>query len=191
MAVLAAAVMWPLPVRTQDKQADFAKMRELANPGPEHELLAKYAGKGSLNLRYGVGNRAMVFEGSSDNRTMVDGRFLALEYEAESKMGPTSGMLIIGFDRRHGEFTLQAMDSWGTYFVSSRGKREGDAKTVKLYGKDDDPHLKAMGFGEKEFVHVLDFSDDKKLVVEVHMIDTRTEERVERKMMEYAFTPKE
>ena len=97
---------------------------------------------------------------------------------------------MLGMDRRHSEYTIQSMDSWGTYFVTARGKRKADSKLIKLYGTDDDPHMKSMGF-TKEFAFALDFTASNKFSVKVYMIDNRTPNRREMLMMEYQFTKTE
>ena len=56
-----------------------------------------------------------------------------------------------------------------------------------MYGKDDDPVMKAMGF-TKEFVHILDIRGKDEFAVEVWFVDTRTAERREIKSLEYIFT---
>ena len=78
------------------------------------------------------------------------------------------------------------MDSYGTYFVTSRGKQDETTRKIKMYGKDDDPRMKAMGF-TKEFAHVLDIRGKDEFAIEVWFVDTRTEARKELKSTEYIF----
>jgi len=94
---------------------------------------------------------------------------------------------MLGFDRRHDEYTIQSLDSWGTYFVTARGKRAEDAKLIKLYGTDDDPHMKSMGL-TKEFAFGVDLTATDKFSIKIYMIDNRTAKRREMLMMEYQFT---
>jgi len=117
---------------------------------------------------------------------VVDGRFLLCEFKASSRTGTTEGIFTLGFDRRHAEHTIQSIDSWGTYFVTAHGKQQPGSKRIKLYGTDDDPHMKSLGF-TKAFAYVIDLKGADEFVIKVLMIDTRTEERREQKMMVYEF----
>ena len=119
---------------------------------------------------------------------VANGGFLICEYSLTSNQDTAEGMFTLGFDRRHTEYTIQSIDSWGTYFVTARGN-QAESKRIKLYGKDNDPHIQSLGF-TKEFAYVLDFRDTNNFVIEVIMIDTRTDERQEIKMMEYDFSRK-
>lgn len=165
----------------QNKPANF---RELAEPGPEHELLAKFSGKWNLSVS-SVGRKG-ASKGRARSYMTLEKRFLWLGYEANGQAGRFKGSFVLGFDRRHEEFTLIAMDLDGTYFVTSRGKQQNGKHTLKLFGKDDDPHMKALGF-EKEFAHEIDLSDPGKLSLKVFYIDTRTNERKEIEAMDFSF----
>ena len=161
-----------------------AELREQSKPGPEHELLAKFSGRWKLSIT-GAGRRG-ISEGSARSYMTLENRFLWLGYEARGTAGRFKGAFTIGFDRRHEEFTLIAMDTDGTYFVTSRGKQKPETETIKLVGKDDDPHMKAMGF-EKEFAHVLELSADDAFSIKVLYIDNRTDERKEVEALEFKF----
>ncbi len=163
------------------------QLRELANPGPEHRELAKYVGNWKVKIRLGSGQSAAVYSGTSRNRMVAAGRFLVCEFNALRDSENAAGVLTLGFDRRHGEFTIQSLDSWGTYFVTARGKRDAVSKPIKLYGTDDDPHMKSMGL-TKEFAFGVDLTASDKFSIKIYMIDNRTAKRREMLMMEYQFT---
>jgi hypothetical protein len=163
------------------------QLLELAKPGPEHKELQKYAGEWAATIRMGAGESAKVYSGKSINRMVADGRFLLCEFDTKLQNEAATGILTLGFDRRHGEYTIQSMDSWGTYFVTARGKRKADSDQIKLYGTDDDPHMTSLGL-TKEFAFEFDFAASEGFSINVYMIDTRSEERREMLMMEYQFT---
>lgn len=94
---------------------------------------------------------------------------------------------MIGFDRRNVRYTLTGIDTHGTYSIASQGMKDARTGKIKLYGKDDDPHMKAMGF-EKEFAHELDFRNSDEFSINVYYIDTRTPQRREMKAMSFDFT---
>ncbi|NNM31004.1 MAG: DUF1579 family protein, partial [Akkermansiaceae bacterium] len=143
------------------------------------------AGEWTLALQ----TRREPLAGKATMRMAVKGRFLVCEFRAGEGRLEQTGIFIVGFDRRHGEWTLQAMDDSGTYAVFSRGKQEDGPDRIKLYGTDDDPHMKAMGY-EKAFAHVLDIAEPDRFAIELYLIDTRSENRREHKTMTYEFTRK-
>ena len=190
LAVWVASIGYAQDGKKAPRRKSNEQLRELANPGPEHRELANYEGKWNLEIRLGAGESIAVYSGASHNRMVAAGRFLLCEFDASLQNEVAAGVLTIGFDRRHDEYTIQSLDSWGTYFVTARGKRAEDSKLIKLYGKDDDPHMKSMGL-TKEFAFELDLTARHKFSIKVYMIDNRTPNRREMLMMEYQFTKTE
>ncbi|WP_449069707.1 DUF1579 family protein [Prosthecobacter sp.] len=159
---------------------------KLTKPGAEHEELARHAGTWDVEVSMGGGAAAVKYQGTSENRMTVGGRFLQMEYQARGKAGSTEGMFTLGFDPRHQRHTLIAMDSFGAYFVTSEGLRDAKDGKIRMRGTDDDPVMKAMGH-TKEFVHVLHLRSADEFAVEVWFVDTRTAARKEFKYMDYTF----
>jgi hypothetical protein len=168
------------------KQPSFEEQLKRTRPGPEHEQLASYAGAWDIEVKLGGGPAALVYQGTADCRMIVGGRFLQIEYRGQGKAGNTEGTFIVGFDSRHKRYAIVAIDNFGTYFVTSQGRRDESTRKIKMLGTDDDPMMKKMGF-TKEFAHVLDLRTPEDFSIEVLMIDTRTEERKEMKYIEYLF----
>jgi hypothetical protein len=193
-ALFVAAAGPPAPLAAQEatesaRPPSAEKIRASMSPGPEHEQLAGYAGAWNVEMRLGGGPRAKVYQGAADARMIVGGRFLQIEYQAKSPADATEGLFTIGFDKRHKRYVLVAFDNFGTYFVTSQGQREEGSDKIKMYGVDDDPMMKSMGY-TKEFAHVLAPRSADEFALEVWMIDTRTEARREFKYIDYKFTRK-
>lgn len=141
---------------------------EMGRPGPEHERLQALAGEWEVRTDGRV-------TGHATGRLRLGDRFLELEIHSQS--GPVRhAIYTFGFDRRHGEYTVSAMDETGTYAVHARGTADGDRAV--LYGTDDDPVMTSMGL-EKAFAVVLHTPSPETTVVETRLIDTRTEARTE------------
>ena len=137
-------------------------------PGPEHERLAGLVGAWDVRVDGGPAGLAV-------GRPLLDGRFVEVEVRADR--GPVRRALYtFGFDDRHGEFTVLAMDEAGTYWVTARGVREGSR--VAMRGSDDDPDMAAMGL-EKAFVIELGLPEDGVASIDTRLVDTRTDERPE------------
>lgn len=174
-------------VEREASKEKVEQLRELANPGPEHEELEKYAGKWQVKVTMGNGEQAPASTGNGTSYMTLERRFLWIGYNVNGKAGRIKGNFTIGFDRRNERYSLIAMDTFGTYFVTSHGKKDEKTGKLKLYGKDDDPYMKSLGY-DKEFVHVIDLQSDDEFTIEVHFIDTRTPERKEIKAMAFHFT---
>ena len=99
----------------------------------------------------------MVFKGIAENKVILGGRFL--ESNAVSGEGETriESKMLLGFDRRHGEYTAVGFDTMGTYFVTDKGKRAGESGSIRMYGEDEDPILKKT---QKYFFVVRDIRKD-------------------------------
>lgn len=138
------------------------------HPGPEHRALAELAGEWQVRLDGEPVGRASV-------RTRLDGRYV--EFDLRGELGPMSHVVYtLGFDARHGEYIILAMDDAGTYWVTARGAmNEG---VVKAYGTDDDPQFEAMGL-QKEFAIWFERQAADHVTFETRFIDTRTPDRKE------------
>ena len=155
-------------------QASRAQEPAPGTPGPEHEELMLLVGDWHVSVS---GEKV----GSARATSRLDGRFLQVELQVEA--GPvTHAIYTVGFDRRHGRYTVMAMDNSGTYWVTAQGGREGDR--IAMYGKDDDPVMASMGY-EKEFAIVLHLHGPDHVEIETLFIDTRTPERNELPFMSF------
>jgi len=184
-AFVTPALAQDAPQRPTPEQ--IAEYRELTRPGPEHDLMAKFAG--SWNVTVTGAGRSAPSKGGGTSYMTLERRFLWIGYGARGRSGNFRGSFTLGFDRRNERFDLIAMDTDGTYFITSHGTQDPETGRIKLYGKDDDPYMKSLGF-EKEFAHVIDFRDEDHFTSEVLYIDTRTPERKEMKGMELTFERK-
>jgi hypothetical protein len=200
MKALLAAISIPFvvvvstPLAAQEGKAPanaaaFEEQLKATRPGPEHEQLARYAGSWDVEVKLGGGPAAMVYRGAADSRMIVGGRFLQIEYRGQGTAGNTEGSFIVGFDSRHKRHAIVALDNFGTYFVTSQGKRDEATGKIKMYGTDDDPLMKKMGL-TKEFAHVLLLRSPDQFAIEVWVVDTRTPARKEMKYVEYLFQRK-
>ncbi|MBD3256920.1 DUF1579 domain-containing protein [candidate division GN15 bacterium] len=132
-----------------------AKMMELAQPGPEHELLEKLTGKWNMTVKMYMapGQEPMVFNGSSEAETILGGRFLQSKWVSGEGPMETRGVSIMGYDRRHEEYTALGLDTWGTYFVTAQGPMDEETNTITMAGTDEDPVFNMLQ--EYEFVMTL------------------------------------
>ena len=183
IATLTVACFFALAAATSAQESqkpagprNSATLYEQAKPGKEHAELARQTGLWKVKVAMGDGARVNTSSGRAKCYMMMDGRFLWIAYNVAGKAGAFKGAFMIGFDRRNSRYTLTGIDTHGTYCIFSHGKKDAETGKIKLYGKDDDPHMKAMGF-DKEFAHELDFKNAENFTINVYYIDNRTPKR--------------
>ena len=119
-----------------------SRYRELAQPGPEHEMLARMEGTWRQEIRMwpSPGAEPTSMTGTAESRLVLGGRFL----QSESRMPGSElpiGISMMGFDRRSSEYTALGLDVSGTYWVTARGPRNEESGAVVMSGEDHDPAL--------------------------------------------------
>jgi hypothetical protein len=122
-----------------------ARMEAAAAPGPEHEILTGLVGRWDQQWIYSLDPAAPV-EGVAtvEARLVLGGRFLWVETKGHPVgAGPgLDSLMVLGFDRRHGEYSSYGCDSGATYCVSARGRYDESTRTLTLSGSDTDPVAK-------------------------------------------------
>lgn len=119
-------------------QAEYMK---LAQPGPEHEMLAKLTGTWNMTVTVwpAPGAGPMIFGGTGQNEMILGGRFLQMTSVSGEGEMRTETLHFIGFDRRYNEFISAGFDTWGTYFVTARGPQDKETGRIVMSGEDFDP----------------------------------------------------
>ena len=143
------ALFLPAGLLGQDPSPEeIAKWRELyaklAQPGPEHKMLEKMAGRWDQEIRMWPqpGAESMVMKGSIESKLVLGGRFL----QAHSFMNGSKDVVAIsflGFDRRNGTYTTIGMDTMGTYWVTGAGPPGAPGEPIVMPGSDHDSSLGA------------------------------------------------
>lgn len=131
------------------------RVRALSQPGPEHTVLSGLSGTWDQEIRVWPepGGEAMTSKGVGTAKMMLGGRFLEIRSVTDMFGVQGESISIIGFDRRHEEFTILGLDTFGTYWVAAAGAVVGD--TIVMRGRDTDPVIGHTQ--EYEFrVHVRD-----------------------------------
>lgn len=155
----------PDSLDTQKQQQMMAEYMQLAQPGEEHQFLAKYAGNWNMEVKFWMtpGTEPMVSTGTGEATMILDGRFLWLETQTGERMAATESLWILGFDRRYKEFTAVGMDTFGTYYITAWGTMDKETNVMTLSGTDDDP---IAGFTQV-YDFVFRFENDDKFVIEM------------------------
>jgi hypothetical protein len=151
VALLAAASA--VPVRAQDagtppgqrqpsaaEQAMMEKYVQAATPGPEHQKMAKLAGKwkAQVSAWMAPGAPPEKSEGSVEFKTLLGGRYVQQEFKGAMGGQPFEGMGTMGFDNVTKERFATWTDSMSTGLLVMRGKCAADAKKCTTKGQGSD-----------------------------------------------------
>jgi hypothetical protein len=144
-------------------------MLEAAQPGAEHELIARYCGDFDEEITFWMqpGAQPLKLKGSSEHEMVLGGRFRLSRAASEFMGSRTESMSMLGFDRRHEEFTLVSFDTAGTYWVSAQGPYDAETRTARMHGTDDDP----IGGVVQDYDFVMTLVDDDTLRFEIWFND--------------------
>lgn len=145
-------------------------MMAAARPGPEHQRLAALAGTWDVEiLMYGgaAASKPMRMMAVVENRMILGGRFLESSSAGGQDPMRFESLVIYGFDRRHGKYTLVAHDVSGTYYVTAAGGYADSTRTITMSGTDDDPVAKHTQIYDMH----LRFVDDDTYVTDVVFTD--------------------
>jgi hypothetical protein len=147
LAVLAGGIVVTAQQPTPEQQKAMQQaMLEQMKPAPEHRTLAALEGKWSMDVVYRMGDGPMMkARGVAANRMILGGRFLESHTTSNNPAGPGFGdpdvesLTLYGFDRRTNQYTILALDTMGTYWVSAAGSMTAGTAIV-MSGETLDDH---------------------------------------------------
>ena len=128
----------------EERKRIMQEMMSAAQPGPEHQRLARLAGTWDVSFQmfsHG-GGPSMNAKGVAENRMILGGRFLESRMVAGEDPMKMEALVLYGFDRRHAKYTTVGYDTGGTYYVTAAGTWADSSRAITLSGTDDDPIAK-------------------------------------------------
>lgn len=144
----ATVVALALPALAQDEGAmtpEMAAMMEAwekaATPGPNHELMASFAGEWTFTTTSWMAPDAPPQEttGTMTSKAILGGRFVVDEVHGTMMGQPFEGMGVSGFDNVKGKFVSVWVDSMGTGIMTAEGDYDPQTKTMTMFGTFTDP----------------------------------------------------
>ncbi len=189
LMLLTSLAIQPVTLLAQDEptkgkqREEFARLRMLSQPGDEHVQLKGLVGSWKVSMK--ADGKDTGFNGTAKAETILGDRFLVIDGQGKTGNRESAFRYTLGFDRRHDEYVIILMDSTGTYHVSARGKPTENG--IRMFGTDDDPHMKKMGF-VKKFAFDLDIKAPDEFSITTIFIDTRTKEEKLRPAFQYVFS---
>ena len=148
------------------EQAMMEKYMQAATPGPEHQKLAKLAGKWKLQTTAWMapGAPPEKSEGTAEFKTVLGGRYVTQEVQGNMAGQPFEGRGLMGFDNVTKERFATWTDSMSTGILVMRGKCPADAKKCSTKGQTSD----AVAGKMVTYTETTTMTDDNHFTFELH-----------------------
>jgi hypothetical protein len=134
----AALFLTALPLLSDDGKPAGGDSKSTADvePGPEHQLMAKWSGSWDRAIRIWMkaGGKPFEMKSSAEIAMVMEGRFSRMT--ASSDMGGMkySGESTIGYDGTTKKWTIFAIDNMGTAATFLEGASADGGKTIEFKG---------------------------------------------------------
>jgi hypothetical protein len=124
-----------------DMMAMMAKCEEMNKKGPEHAMLAQRAGKWTFVNKCWMapGTEPMEVTGTSEAKSILDGRYLAEEISGEMMGKPFRGMGMAGFDNIKKKYVSTWVDNMGTGVMVMEGTYDAASKSITYKSEMPNP----------------------------------------------------
>jgi hypothetical protein len=165
-----------------DTQEMMEIYRKVATPGAPHKLLASMAGSWNSRGRCWMepGKPSVESTGTSEQKMLLDGRFLQQEFTGDMMGSPFTGIGVTGYDNHTGKYMSTWMDTMGTAIYFFEGTASADGRTITQTSRYDDPVQ-----GPMEWRSITRIIDDNTLEFEMYGSGKSGKEE---KMMESTYT---
>ena len=119
-----------------EKQAWMEKMKAMTTPNEKHKALDVFVGKWKAVCKFWMSpaEQPEVSEGTSDNRWIMDGRFIQQDFKGQAMGKPFEGIGITGYDIIRGEYTAIWLDNMATGIMTASGQYDATTKTFNQNG---------------------------------------------------------
>jgi len=154
------------PQMSAAQQAAMEKYMKAATPGPEHQRLAKLAGKWNLHVTAWMapGAPPEKSDATAEFKSVLGGRYLRQEVKGTMGGQPFEGMGIEGYDNVTGERFGSWVDSMSTGQMVVRGACAAGAKKCALKGRVSD----ALIGREVPITETMTMTDENHFSFEMH-----------------------
>ena len=124
-----------------DTQKMMKVYKELGTPGAPHMLLARMAGKWKANVKTWMepGKPPQEHAGTSEQKMILDGRYLQDEESMEMMGAPYKGMGLTGYDNFTKKYNSIWIDSMSTRLMYFEGTAGADGKSFTMESSFNDP----------------------------------------------------
>lgn len=169
---LVLQILPPLAARqdmsTQEKKM-MDQMMKYGTPGPEHELLKKYAGDWDVEIiSYPPAGQPQKSMGAMKGALIFDGRYVKMSFEGLMGDMKFQGLEVVGYDLFKKMYTTFWIDSWNTAFTMTSGSLDKSGLVLTETGMFPD----AMTDGKtmQKVKNITTFMGDGKIKFEMFMV---------------------
>jgi hypothetical protein len=147
--------------KMQKMMEEWAKANQ---PGKEHELLKKLAGKWSVETTFRMtpDMPEMTSKGTDKSEMVLADRYLKSDFSGEMMGQPFKGMSLMGYDTMKKKYVAMWVDEMTTGFTTSEGTADSSGKTVTFTGESFCPSTNKV----EPFRHVVTMESDDKYTFE-------------------------
>ncbi len=156
---------------SQEQQMDpkmMEMMQKYGMPGKNHELLKKYAGLWTIEVKAWPqpGAEPMMSKGTMKNELIFDGRYVRCEFEGPMMGQMFKGLEIVGYDLFQNKYVTFWIDNMGTAFFLTTGTLDATGKVLTDTGTWPD----MMTGGTQKVKNVTTFQSPDKFSFEMFMV---------------------
>lgn len=173
------------PKMSPEEQKMMEAFAKASTPGEHHKHLEKLVGTWSAKSRFWMEPGGEPNEGKAIAtwKPLFDGRYVMVNYEGDSPMGPFMGIGITGYDNLLKKYVDVWIDSMSTAIMNSTGTCDAAGRVFNYSGEGMDPMTQKM----KTVRSVVRMVSDTEMVFE--MFD-KTPEGKEFRNLEITYTKK-
>lgn len=139
--VFAAVVLLSIPVLSQDTHDEMMKTAiEMGKPGKAHEKLGFLEGDWEMDIKTWMDPTGAPMKSTavSENRYILDGRFMQMNGTGEVFGENVEYITFIGYDNRFKKYFLFGIDTFGTYMICCDGEYDEENGKYTFAGTDID-----------------------------------------------------
>lgn len=157
--------------------AVLEQMLRQSMPTEKHAKLRAIEGRWNVRSTFtlGAGMEELKATGTAEGIAILDGRFVRLTSRMDFQGLASEAITEFGFDTRHQQYTVHAIDSLGTYAVDAAGEPEDAGKVLRLRGKLFEPSPKPDDPGKTysfEMVYTFQSADQWMQVIRMQLQTT-------------------
>jgi hypothetical protein len=152
----------------EELQQAMSVWMELGQPTIYHERLEFFVGDWDVVTKLwmgGPGSPAQESTGTATYSWLMEGRWLATDFQGNMMGMPFDGFQLTGYDNYRREYVGIWVDSMSTSLSVSSGRLDQEGTVITMYGEMDDPSLGHLGKMAKYVTRIV---DENTFVFEIH-----------------------
>ena len=129
------------PAMSEDMQKEMMVWMKLAEPGPQHEGLARYVGswKGEVFMWMAPGMEPMVDSSTAEGKMILGGRYLEFIHSGSFGGMPFEGRAIEAYSHLDQRYESTWIDNFGTLILFFTGSASADGSRREMKTSFSDP----------------------------------------------------